>query len=120
MQRVTDGPTGASRAVSQPVSEEVIGGVTWQWSFTAGGEKQSFLQVIKWYFPAPSAIEGFQAGQFVPGVLLKAQLLEYLFNQLWRNNPVSQILNQISISYLDTVICQTPSCRISEPIGCKI
>ncbi len=94
MQRVTDCPTGASRAVSQPISKEVIGSVTWQWSFTAGGEEQSFLQVVKGYFPAPSAIEGFQAGQIIPGVVLQAQLLEHLLNQLWRNYP--GILPQVS------------------------
>ncbi len=111
MQRVTDCPTGASRAVSQPVSEEVFGSVTWQWSFTAGGEKQSFLQVIKRYFPAPSAIEGSQANQIVPRVLLKAQLLEHLFNQLRRNHPVSQIRHLTLVFYLDAGTCQSVSLR---------
>ncbi len=113
---MTDCPTGASRAVSQPISEEVIGSVTWQWPFTTGGEKQLFLQVVKRHLTSPLAIQGSQAGQIVPGVVLKAQLLEHLFNQLWRNHPVFQIRNQISISYLDTGTCQSVCYRKSRPI----
>ncbi len=116
MQRVTDCPTGTSCPVSQPISEEVIGSVTRQWPFTTSGEKQSFLQVIKWHLTAPLAIQGFQAGQIVPGVFLKTQFLEYLLNQLRCDHPVSQIRHLTPVSYLDTGACQSVCLRKSRPI----